>query len=57
MPLEKIILQEEPDWYFKGTWIVSSNKLIRGTVSCVPVGTKFMKSESTLFLQSLMVIK
>jgi hypothetical protein len=41
----------------KGTWIVSSNKLLRGAVSCAPVGTKFMKSESALFLQSLMVVK
>lgn len=40
----------------KGKWLVANGRLLRGTVSCAPKGTSYMKSESELFLNSFSVL-
>jgi hypothetical protein len=41
----------------RGLWMVSDERLLRGTVSCSPSGTSFLRSESVLFINSLTVVK
>jgi hypothetical protein len=41
----------------KGLWMVSNRNMMRGSVSCAPSNTIFMKNESDLFLKSFTVIK
>ena len=41
----------------KGLWMVSNRTMMRGSVSCAPNNTNFMKNESNLFLKSFAVIK
>ena len=39
-----------------GLWLVSKGRMLRGTASCAPNNTSFMKSESELFLKSFTVV-
>lgn len=41
----------------KGLWFVTNEKMLRGTVSCAPNNTNFMKKESDLFLNSFAILK
>jgi hypothetical protein len=50
-------LQEGTTVNVKGAWLIANNKLLRGTVSCAPSDTSYMKNESAQFLQSFTVIK
>lgn len=40
----------------KGSWMITKNRMLRGTVSCAPNGTNYMKSETEQFLVSFSII-
>ena len=41
----------------RGLWMVANGRMLRGTVSCAPQNTSFMRRESELFLKSFTVVK
>jgi hypothetical protein len=54
---ELIRLQDGMQVNVRGLWMVSNGRMLRGTVSCAPDKTNFMKKESELFLKSFAIIK
>ena len=41
----------------RGFWMVTNDRMLRGTVSCAPQNTSFMRRESEIFLKSFTAIK
>jgi hypothetical protein len=40
----------------RGLWLVTNGRMLRGTVSCAPNNTNYMRKESDLFLKSFSII-
>jgi len=49
--------QEGAQINVRGFWMVADGRMLRGTVSCAPQNTSFMRHESELFLKSFTVVK
>ncbi len=54
---EFVRLQDGMQVNVKGMWLVSHERMLRGTVSCAPNQTNFMKKDSDIFLKSLSILK